>query len=102
MKNRSPDEVPIRNARQLGGLIAAARRQKSQTQREVAKALGVTQAWISRVEKGRERAWVGQILRLAVYLELELFARVPEEEKPRAPAPASQTPFFPEHDDWVD
>lgn len=102
MNDPLASEIPIRRPEELGALIAAARRRQCRTQREVADALGVTQAWISRVENGRERAWIGQILRLAACLELDLFARMPAGADRPEVAPASGTSFFPEHDDWVD
>lgn len=62
----------IGSSRDLGQVIAAARRRHGLTQREVAEALGVTQAWVSRVEQGRQRAWVGQVLRLMTHLGITL------------------------------
>ena len=32
----------------------------------------VTQKWISTVEQGKSRAWIGQVLRLASFLEISL------------------------------
>ena len=40
------------------------------SQRDVARELGVTQAWVSRVERGQQKAWIGQVLRLAAWLEI--------------------------------
>jgi transcriptional regulator with XRE-family HTH domain len=62
----------VRSSRDLGQVIAAARRRKGLTQRQVAGALGVTQAWVSRLEQGKQRAWVGQVLRLMAYLGIDL------------------------------
>lgn len=59
-------------------MIAAARRKRGLSQREVAEALGVTQAWISRVERGQQKAWIGQVFRLAVFLDLHLTGEIPE------------------------
>lgn len=64
--------TPIRSSQQLGKLIAAARRRKKMSQRNIASELGVTQAWISRVERGQQKAWIGQVLRLATCLGVEL------------------------------
>jgi transcriptional regulator with XRE-family HTH domain len=67
----------IRSSQQLGKLIAVARRQKKLSQREVATQLGVTQAWISKVERGQQKAWIGQVLRLVSWLEIDLVGRLP-------------------------
>ncbi|MEI6351300.1 MAG: helix-turn-helix domain-containing protein [Verrucomicrobiota bacterium] len=74
-----PFETPIRSSQQLGQLIAAARRRKSLSQRDVAQELGVTQAWVSRVERGQQKAWIGQVLRLATWLDLEITGRLPDD-----------------------
>jgi transcriptional regulator with XRE-family HTH domain len=70
--------TPIRSSQQLGRLIAAARRRKKLTQRDVARELGVTQAWVSRVERGQQKAWIGQVLRLATWLGIEIIGTLPE------------------------
>jgi HTH-type transcriptional regulator/antitoxin HipB len=62
----------IRSPQDLGEAIAQARRQRGLSQRQLAAEFGVTQAWISRVEQGYPRTWIGQVLRLAVHLGLEL------------------------------
>lgn len=66
------DQQIIRSSRDLGQVIAAARRLRGLTQRQVAEALGMTQAWVSRVEQGKQRAWLGQVLRLMAYLGIVL------------------------------
>jgi len=75
----------IRSSQQLGKLIATARRHKKLSQREIADELGVTQAWISRVERGQQKAWIGQVLRLVTWLDIELKGTLkekkPEKEK---------------------
>ena len=73
-------ETPIRSSQQIGQLIASARRKKKLSQRDVARELGVTQAWISRVEGGQQKAWIGQVLRLAAWLDLEIIGRPKEED----------------------
>ena len=72
-------ELPIRSSQHLGRLIAAARRKKKLSQRDVAHELGVTQAWVSRVERGQQKAWIGQVLRLAAWLELTITGKISEE-----------------------
>lgn len=62
----------IRSSQDLGELIASARRRRGLSQRDVAKDLGVTQAWISRVERGNQKCWIGQVLRLASFLDVGL------------------------------
>ncbi|HLB33342.1 MAG: hypothetical protein A3F67_10510 [Verrucomicrobia bacterium RIFCSPHIGHO2_12_FULL_41_10] len=69
-------ETSIRSSQQLGQLIVAARRQKKLSQRDVAQELGVTQAWVSRVERGQQKAWIGQVLRLATWLEIDITGKL--------------------------
>lgn len=68
----------IRSSQQLGKLVATARRHKKLSQREIANELGVTQAWISRVERGQQKAWIGQVLRLVTWLDIELRGSIKE------------------------
>ena len=82
----------VRSAQDLGQLIAQTRRQRGQSQRQLASEIGVTQAWLSRVERGHQKSWIGQVFRLSVYLGIELTARSPaskEAERESAP-PASE------------
>lgn len=58
----------IRSPQDLGELIAQARRARGLSQRDLAAEFGVSQAWISRVEQGYQKTWIGQVFRLAVYL----------------------------------
>lgn len=64
----------IRSPQDLGVLIAQARRGRGQSQRDLAAEFGVSQAWISRVEQGYQKTWIGQVFRLAVYLGIEMSA----------------------------
>jgi HTH-type transcriptional regulator/antitoxin HipB len=57
---------------ELGKIVAAARRHKQLTQAQVAAALGVTQAWISQIEKGKDNAQLGKVLRLLSHLGVRL------------------------------
>ncbi len=57
---------------EVGKIIAAARRHRGLTQAELARASGVTQAWISQVEKGKDNAQIGKVLRLLSYLGVRL------------------------------
>jgi transcriptional regulator with XRE-family HTH domain len=65
-------KIHIRSSQDLGELIGSARRKRGLSQRDVAKELGVTQAWISRVERGNQKCWIGQVLRLAAFLDVNL------------------------------
>jgi transcriptional regulator with XRE-family HTH domain len=71
-------EMTIRSSQHLGQLIAAARKRRNLSQRDVARHLGVTQAWVSHVESGQQKAWIGQILRLATWLGIELTGTISE------------------------
>ena len=77
-------KVPIRSIQDLGGLIASARRRRGLSQRDVAKELGVTQAWISRVERGNQKCWIGKVLRLAAFLDVGLVGEVSPGKKSEA------------------
>lgn len=90
----------IRSSRDLGQVIAAARRRRNLTQRQVAGALGVTQAWVSGVEQGKQRAWVGQVLRLMAYLAIDLSGTI-RDDFPASPAPG-KAGAHPNLDDLVD
>ncbi len=74
-------KIPIRSSQDLGELIASARRRGGLSQRDVAKKLGVTQAWISRVERGNQKCWIGQVLRLATFLNVDLVGEVTPDKK---------------------
>ena len=74
-------KVHIRSSQDLGELIASARRKRGFSQRDVAKELGVTQAWISRVERGNQKCWIGQVLRLASFLDLSLVGELTMDDK---------------------
>lgn len=64
----------IRSPQDLGALLAQARKRRGLSQRQLAAEFGVSQAWISRVEQGYQKTWIGQVFRLAVYLGVELSA----------------------------
>jgi transcriptional regulator with XRE-family HTH domain len=71
--------IYIRGSQDLGQLIATARRKKGLSQRQVADALKVTQAWVSHVERGSQMARIGQVLRLAAYLEVPIWGSLDPE-----------------------
>lgn len=76
----------IRSPQDLGSLIAEARHGRGQSQRELAAEFGVSQAWLSRVECGYQKTWIGQVFRLAVYLGIELDARIGKPADESTPA----------------
>jgi y4mF family transcriptional regulator len=74
---------------EVGRVVAAARRHRGLTQEELARQTGVTQAWISQVEKGKDNAQIGKVLRLLSYLGVRLrVGEAPwiEAEVPAGPA----------------
>ena len=60
------------SARDVGKIIATARRSRGLSQAELARAVGSTQAWVSAVERGKETAQIGKVLRLLSYLQVRL------------------------------
>ena len=60
------------SAAEIGKIIAAARRHHKQTQAELARAIGASQAWISQIEQGKETAQVGKVLRVLSHLGVRL------------------------------
>jgi y4mF family transcriptional regulator len=59
-------------ASQVGEIIANARRDRGLTQVELARQLGVTQSWLSQIEKGKDNAQLGKVLRVLSYLGVRL------------------------------
>ncbi len=90
----------VRSSRDLGQLIAAARQRRGLTQRQVACELGVSQPWVAEVEQGKQRAWVGQVLRLMAYLGIVLEGTI--QDKSEASMPARDAGAQPNIDDLVD
>jgi y4mF family transcriptional regulator len=60
------------SAAEIGKIIAAARRHHKLTQAELAQAIGATQAWVSEVERGKETAQIGKVLRALSQLGVRL------------------------------
>lgn len=71
----------VRSAQDIGVLIAQARRKRGLSQRQLSAEFGATQAWVSRVERGYQKTRIGQVLRLAVYLGIELTAQMPSTQE---------------------
>ena len=60
------------SAAEIGRIVATARRQRGLTQTELARAAGVTQNWISEIERGKDTAQIGKILRVLSFLGVRL------------------------------
>lgn len=75
---------PIRSSQDLGEMIARARRDRALTQRQLAAEFGVSQAWLSRVECGQQKAWIGKVLRLASYLGITITAQLAASDESHA------------------
>ncbi len=71
MKN-SPS-TRISSSKDLGVVLARARKARRLSQRDVASQLGVTQKWISSIEQGKSRAWIDKVLELAYFLGVQLY-----------------------------
>lgn len=56
----------------LGQLLKSTRRQKGLTQEQAGNLVGITQAMISRIERGESNARVDTLFRLLAALELEM------------------------------
>jgi transcriptional regulator with XRE-family HTH domain len=66
-----------RTPAEIGKIIRAARLRRKLSQAELARLLGTTQAWISEVEKGKDTAQVGLVLRTLTQLDIRLRADEP-------------------------
>lgn len=60
------------SAVEIGRIIAAARRHRKISQAELARAIGASQAWVSEVERGKDNAQIGKVLRTLAYLGVKL------------------------------
>jgi HTH-type transcriptional regulator/antitoxin HipB len=60
------------SAAEIGKIVATARRHRGLTQTQLARALGVTQNWISEIERGKDTAQIGKILRVLSFLGVRL------------------------------
>ena len=70
---------------EIGKIIATGRRHHKLSQAALAKLLGTTQAWISEIEKGKETAQIGLVLRALRRLGVRLrTADAPWETRPDA------------------
>lgn len=64
----------ISSSKDLGIILARARKDQGLSQREVAARLGVTQKWISAIEQGKSRAWIDKVLELSYFLGVQIHA----------------------------
>ncbi len=60
------------SAAEIGRIVATARRHRGLTQTQLARALGVTQNWLSEIERGKDNAQIGKILRVLSFLGVRL------------------------------
>lgn len=90
-----------RSPEDLGNLISRARQNRGQSQRELAAEFEVGQAWLSRVERGHSKSWIGQVLRLAAHLGVVLYAAPEATSDSGANASASPPAPYPDIDDLV-
>jgi DNA-binding XRE family transcriptional regulator len=67
--------IPL-NVDSLSRLIAGSRRQRNYTQKELARLAGVSQAWISLVERGRTKMDLALVLRVLEALDLRIALEV--------------------------
>jgi len=64
----------ISSSKDLGIILARARKKRGLSQRQVAAQLGVTQKWISAIEQGKSRAWIDKVLELSYFLGVQIHA----------------------------
>lgn len=69
------DRHQIRNANELGGSIRQRRKALQLTQQDLAAVARVTPRVLGEVEKGKETAQLGGVLRILAALGLDLYAR---------------------------
>jgi HTH-type transcriptional regulator/antitoxin HipB len=63
------------SAAEIGRIVATARRHRNLTQSQLARALGVSQNWVSEIERGKDTAQIGKILRVLSFLGVRLEVR---------------------------
>lgn len=77
--------IPIHSTRGLGRLICDTRRQQGVTQEDLATKAGLTQATVSKIERGVSHANVATLFRLMSVLNLELCVIERDPTPPPAP-----------------
>ena len=76
--------VPIGSARDVGLAIRERRKALGLDQASLAKKVGVGRQWIIDIERGKQRAELGLVLRTLKELDLRVFV------EPRAPVPTGE------------
>ena len=64
----------LKNTRDIGALIRRRRKDLGIDQAELANKIGVSRAWVIKVERGHPNAQIGLVLRLLNYLDVPLSA----------------------------
>jgi y4mF family transcriptional regulator len=60
------------SAAEIGRIVATARRHRGLTQNQLAGELGVTQKWLSEIERGKDTAHIGRVLQVLSFLGVRL------------------------------
>lgn len=73
----------------LGQILKSARKQKGLNQYQAGNLVGITQAMVSRIERGESHARIDTLFRLLAALDMEMIVR-----------PREKTPNLSEGDNW--
>ncbi len=73
----------------LGQILKSTRKQKGLNQYQAGNLVGITQAMVSRIERGESNARIDTLFRLLAALEMEMIVR-----------PREKTPNLSEGDNW--
>lgn len=77
------------SAAEIGRIVATARRHRALTQSQLARELGVTQKWLSEIERGKDTAHIGRVLRVLSFLGVRLeVGEAPWKERRKFTSPA--------------
>ena len=72
LRSTISDDMWAQSAVEIGRIVATARQHRGLTQTQLARAVGVTQNWISEIERGKDSAQIGKILRVLSFLGVRL------------------------------
>lgn len=75
MKKNADAGYPIKTPQQLGAVLQGFRKQRGQTQAQVARASGLLQSAVSELEQDSSTASLNRIFKLLAALDLELVVR---------------------------
>lgn len=67
-------DIGLKNTRDIGALIRRRRKDMGIDQAALADKIGVSRAWLIKVERGHPNAQIGLVLRLLNYLDIPLNA----------------------------